>query len=83
VGVWKSPERRAVGKVTITVAQQHGPVPRQLAPALTSPELTSAERGDVAWPGVPALAPAIPHGPERSLASVGLGSYSYPRPAEG
>ncbi len=84
VGVWKSPERRAVGKVTITVAQQHGTVPRQLAPAQTSPALTSAGHGAVTWPGVPALAPAVLHGgQERSLASLGVGSYSYPRPAEG
>ena len=32
VGVWKSPERRAAGKVTITVAQQHGTVPRSSRP---------------------------------------------------
>ena len=37
VGVWKSPERRAVGKVTITVAQQHGTAPRHLAPGPDEP----------------------------------------------
>ena len=77
VGVWKSPERRAVGKVTITVAQQQGTIPHQLAPARTS-----AGSGGMVWPEVP-LAPALPHGgQERSLASLGVGSYSSPRPAE-
>ena len=67
-----------MGKVTITMAQQHGTVPRQLAPARTS-----AASGGMAWPEVPALAPAILHGgQERSLASLGWGRIP-PRPAEG
>jgi len=77
-GVWKSPERRAVGQTTITAAQQHGTVSPQLAPARTS-----TGSGGRVWPEVPALAPAIDRGAqERSLASLGVGSCSSPRPVE-
>ena len=61
----------------------HGGAAARHGPAQLAPALTSAGSGNRVWPEVPALAPAIAHsGQERSLASLGVGSYSSPCPAE-